>query len=528
MIYTQELMKKVIELKLSGVKESDIEKRLNINKQSIYYICRVKNDIKVPREIKRKNNIAYLNIEYCQKMALERYGGKFLSTEYITNKEKYWWECNKGHKFFKKFGDVSHGSWCPYCSGFYNNSKELAVELATKKNGKFLSESYNGQYKKYLWECEKGHQWLANFKGVKNGRWCPECSGHGKLTSEKLLSLANKRGFSVIFDKVGFVKDKYTWKCSNNHEWAATYSDIKTKNSGCPSCSKKISQGHLEIIDYLKQLQINFKINDRKILSPLELDVSAPEYNLGIEYNGLYWHSESGPSFKTNSHYLKYKACQEKGIKLLAIFEDEWKNKQELIKAMIRWRLGKFNGENLNARDLELRRLDKNIQFESFFNRNHLDGHSMASYAHGLFKDNKLVCCVSIRKNFNKELEICRLATDYDFNVRGGAGRLISAIKKELNGPLISFSNNRVGNGSIYKNLGFSLIQENGPSYWYTDGEVRIWRFKCKRINDPEILSKYPTEKSQAAGGVFSRMYLGKNVPMYRIEDYGHKKWILE
>jgi hypothetical protein len=54
-----------------------------------------------------------------------------------------------------------------------------------------------------------------------------------------------------------------------------------------------------------------------------------------------------------------------------------------------------------------------------------------------------------------------------------------------------------------------------------------LWRFKCKRINDPEILSKYPTEKEQALGGVFSRRYLGHDLPLHRVYDYGHRKWVL-
>jgi hypothetical protein len=76
--------------------------------------------------------------------------------------------------------------------------------------------------------------------------------------------------------------------------------------------------------------------------------------------------------------------------------------------------------------------------------------------------------------------------------------------------------------------IGFTLLQENDPSYYYTDLKVRLWRYKCRRINKPEIISEFPTERSQARGGVFSKMYLGHNRPLYEIEDYGHLKWILK
>jgi hypothetical protein len=110
--------------------------------------------------------------------------------------------------------------------------------------------------------------------------------------------------------------------------------------------------------------------------------------------------------------------------------------------------------------------------------------------------------------------------------VHGGFRKLLAAVKADYPGrTLITFSNNRLSTGATYEKSGFTLLSEQAPSYWYTDGEVRVWRFKCKRINTPEIIGQFPTEKLQAAGGVFSRMYLGHDKPMYQIHDYGHRKW---
>ena len=292
--------------------------------------------------------------------------------------------------------------------------------------------------------------------------------------------------------------------------------------------SQYTSQGELDIYNFVKELLPEEKIhkNIRGIIGQLELDVYIPSFKLAIEYNGLFWHSEASGRYHNNYHVQKKKACEEKGIKLLAIYEDEWKSKKELIKSMICFRLNKSCVKKIRASKLKVIKLEKNEQFKDFFDRNHLDGHTKAKYAYALVDDlGKIYSCMSVRKNFNGEYEIARFATDYNFYVHGAASKLI----KHLPRPIVSYSNNRLSDGHIYKKLGFKNVTlTDKPSYWYTDTKTRIWRFKCKRINKKEILSKFPTEKEQALNGIFSQKLFGDSIPLYRIEDYGHKKWLLE
>lgn len=318
--------------------------------------------------------------------------------------------------------------------------------------------------------------------------------------------------------------------CSKGHIFDMNFAAFKNSDQWCPSCANVgPSKPQLEVEAYVKTLVDDVVTGNRQVIKPMELDIWVPSKNLGIEYNGLYFHSNI-LSNNNGRHQRKFDLCFNKGINLLAFFSDEWEKKPDLIKAMIRWRLGKFVGTKYRASDLELRMLEKNSDWTEFFNRNHLDGSVRASYGFGLFDGPKLIQCLTLKKNFNKEWEIKRLATDYNYMVHGGATKLIQAAIKSLpeGEPLISFSNNRLSSGNMYKNCGFKLLQENAPSYWYTDGfNTRIWRFKCKRNNDPAILAKFPTEWEQARVGVFSMEHFGDERPLYRIEDYGHKKWIL-
>lgn len=340
---------------------------------------------------------------------------------------------------------------------------------------------------------------------------------------QQMVFMAAKRGGEFIGPYQGY-QIHTQWKCAKGHIWSTTPSTINL-GAWCPTCSRRSSKGQLELFEFIKLHAPDATYNDRSVISPKELDIYVPSKNFGVEYNGLFWHSSASPGYKAGAHQAKAEICREKGIRFFAIYEDEWANpdKQDLIKSMIEFRLGAFNGVKLNARDLELRFLKKNREFAEFFSKNHLDGHTKASYAYGLFYQDQLVACASFRVNFNGQLEVARLATKQGYSVRGAAGKLLSPLK---NLDLWSYSNNRVGTGEVYRTLGFQEVQRKSvPSYYYTDGQVRIWRFRCRRDNRPEVLAQFPTEAQQALGGVFSQKIFSDSRPLWRIEDYGHRLW---
>lgn len=457
-----------------------------------------------------------------------------------TQKQGVWFfRCKCGRVFSPRLGNVLNGNTtsCGCTSGRISSEQKI-VQLqarAIKNGGRLLSQGYTGKNSKYMWECKYGHQWSAPWSRIQSGSWCKRCATSlvklGKEASNRnrgefLIELADRFNGKCL--STGWVnsKDLAEWECSSGHKFQSRPNDVQ-QGHWCPKCGHRTSKTQLEIAEYVKSIiQDSVVINDTNtIKSPkgrsLELDIFIPSRMVAIEFNGLIWHSSWSSKNKANTHLNKAMACRAAGVSLLAVFEDEWKNKQELIKAMIRHRLGIYH-RKIRASKLQVVHFSKNKDFSWFFERNHIDGHARGKFAIGLLHDNQLVSCMSFRVNFNGEMEICRFASDYDFHVYGAASKLLGEFRKLHTNPLVTFSNNRIGKGDVYLKLGFQLIQENNPSYWYTDGYSRIWRFKCKRNNSPEILSKYPTEREQALAGIFSN---GK--PMYRIYDYGHRKWLL-
>lgn len=81
---------------------------------------------------------------------------------------------------------------------------------------------------------------------------------------------------------------------------------------------------------------------DRTILSNAhELDIVLPNYKLALEFDGLYWHSEE---YKTNNYHVnKTEECEKKGFQLIHIYQDEWLDKQEIVKSRLKGLLHKNN-----------------------------------------------------------------------------------------------------------------------------------------------------------------------------------------
>jgi very-short-patch-repair endonuclease len=74
--------------------------------------------------------------------------------------------------------------------------------------------------------------------------------------------------------------------------------------------------------------------NDRRLISPYEIDIILEGIKLCIEFNGDYWHSQ-----KVNDdqyyHQNKLNMCLSKGYDLIQIRENDWYSKKEIIKERI-------------------------------------------------------------------------------------------------------------------------------------------------------------------------------------------------
>lgn len=74
------------------------------------------------------------------------------------------------------------------------------------------------------------------------------------------------------------------------------------------------------IYNYIISKGYNARQHVRDIIPPQEIDIFIPSLNLGIGYNGWYWHKDKDKYY----HQNKALRCREKGIRLIQFYQKEW------------------------------------------------------------------------------------------------------------------------------------------------------------------------------------------------------------
>lgn len=93
------------------------------------------------------------------------------------------------------------------------------------------------------------------------------------------------------------------------------------------------SKGENELYEFVLSFRQDARHTDRKQIWPMELDIFIPSLNLGIEYDGDYWHSLPDMIERDKKKDL---ACKTKGIKLLRIKECDWTQDNENTKQKLK------------------------------------------------------------------------------------------------------------------------------------------------------------------------------------------------
>lgn len=109
------------------------------------------------------------------------------------------------------------------------------------------------------------------------------------------------------------------WVCEKGHEYLSKIS-ARTAGRGCKVCSRELSTSFPEQAIYFYIRQAFSSAVNRFIVEPnLELDIYIPEYKVGIEYDGAYYHKSKA---KQAHDAKKNKRLKELGIRLLRVMEE--------------------------------------------------------------------------------------------------------------------------------------------------------------------------------------------------------------
>lgn len=256
----------------------------------------------------------------------------------------------------------------------------------------------------------------------------------------------------------------------------------------------KISQPEKDIVEYLTSKGItNIVQSDRDILDGKEIDIYLPDYNVGIEFNGDYWHSELKRDKRY--HYDKSMLANSKGIFLYHIFSHEWFDEEKRIRILDHLdNILHLNENKIYARKCMIREVDV-TEKNSFLNENHIQGKDNSTIKLGLYYNDELVsimtfCYPRFSKKYNWELS--RFCSKHNYNVIGGASKLFKYFVDNYmkNGEVIvSYSDIAKTTGKIYKTLNFEFVNDAEPNYiwWKSDDDYKT-RYQCQMVNERIIM----------------------------------------
>lgn len=245
------------------------------------------------------------------------------------------------------------------------------------------------------------------------------------------------------------------------------------------------------------QIGCKVELRNRTLLKGKEIDIYIPDYNIGIEYNGNYWHQQLLKDRKY--HQNKSEAAKEAGVRLIHIFEYEWKNPDMQYKIrnyLFDILADKSKKKVIYARNTTVREI-KPEESQKFLNAYHIQGYANAQIHIGIYGNinetgEELLGVMTFGKprfTGDYEYELIRMCFKARVVVVGGAQKMFNYFKL-VYAPkqVISYQDFSKFTGIQYKNMGLKLIDQkpmSKPNY--------VW----VNPNSNEYFKRYNTTKQR-------------------------------
>jgi hypothetical protein len=438
------------------------------------------------------------NEEYIRR-CIDKWGDRYILDKCVFNgtKKNVIITCREHGDFVVDAGNFIHGHGCPKCAGVHKyNNEEFKQRIREVHGDKYVLDKvdYSNARTKVCLICpEHGEFWITPNK-LLSGEGCYEC-GRERLYDSLRYTRDEVVEKAKIVHNNRYTYDNFTEYRNNGSMIVATcpvHGDFRQTvashlaGCGCPSCFSTRSKSENEIYEYVKSLGFeNAEQGNRDILDGLEIDVYIPEKRTGIEFNGLYWHSEANGKDK-HYHLNKTLKAEESGVKLLQVFEDEWNGHRDVVLSKIRHILGVDSDRvKTGARKCVISEIGKKAAME-FLNMWHVQGFSASTIYYGAFYGDILVAVMSFKHYSDAdEWELTRFATHGGYSIPGIGGKMFSRFVKDSDPDVVkSFADRRWTldkDNNLYTNIGFVLDEICKPDYRYIDENERKHKFGFRK-----------------------------------------------
>ena len=473
----------------------------------------------------------------------------------ITNKTKVkttqlLWQCEKKHEWTATIAQRVDGRKCDYCLGRKAWPGESDIATVRPELVRFWNDSeitpdsvLPNSSIKVDFKCPKSNShpgWREPVRNLVRRGGCPECAASERAVGgREPLSVTHPDLAKLMVSKKSDVltygsEQKVVWKCLVNpeHEFTSSvYNRVRRPLSYCKKCTYDVfvsapEKSMSELIEKLVGAS-NVKAGDYSLIGK-ELDCYVASKKVAFEFNGLYWHSEA---HKNKSYHAdKTRLCSDKGVQLVHIWEDDWRDRKDIVIRMIAVKLhavdnlaslnlvSEASTEKIGARSTKVVTLTHS-QASVFLQANHIQGSSTGSIRMGLEDTEGVLRAVMIVKTCaDKKYIIERYATNGI--VQGGFTKLLKQVERTIGkGTIVTYSDTGLSDGSLYSQNGFSESKKIAPDYSYIIDDTRVHKFNyriSRFAKDPELYfeeNKTETELAKLNG-------------LVRIWDAGKIRWI--
>ena len=323
------------------------------------------------------------------------------------------------------------------------------------------------------------------------GQGCPFCGNIKKnkdriITLDEFLRRANKihKEKYIYYDyNIKSEHDIIDIGCPKHGSFPQRIYD-HLNGHGCPICGIQLSNAEIEICDFIKSLGFHDVVkNNRSIIHPYEIDIFIPSLNIGIEFNGLKWHSDEYK--KDNLYHLnKLEMCNKKGVQLIQIFEDEYIHHKDAVYNNIKYVLSPTIA-NINDVSLSCKVINEEIA-STFTEKCNTESFITSNIYIGCYDEEELVGVMSLTK-VNKDTLITQFSTNSSINYNTIFIKLFNFFKEnDISNKITLYADRRwltIKQTMLYNELGFKKNEIIKPTFKYVNDN--------KRSNNPSTQSAH-------------------------------------
>jgi len=395
----------------------------------------------------------------------------------------------------------------------------LVITLDHQRN----EGSYNGQS---FWQCscECGGMALVSTAHLNSGHTSScGCYMREQATLANFKDIEGQRFGALTTTTVHGVGQggKYQWNvtcdCGNT---SVVYGDSLVqgliKSCGCHRMGMMANSPATHIADFIRN-EYHVPVEMEVPLSSLvpqfsrrhTVDIYVPSASLAIEYHGLIWHSER--YLQGSKDADKFQWLQQGATRLLQIYQDEWNEKPDVVKALVRSMIQPRSGKRIKP----VFAIHHETPFEArtFLDAYHYLGAASGGLTVTAHHGTQLVGVWVFMKREEGVILWHRASWNHEYKAWNPHEKALHLALPELRSMgfkrMVTFSDNRFHTGGLYGKLGFTFEEELKPDYSYTNGSVRKSKYALR-------VKAGMDEKSEAEAKGW-----------YRIWDSGKKRFSL-